>query len=153
MTNSNSVRHRLCFSVPKSLPPFDCALIDLDKKGMLKLLLSVAPESCQILTVSSSETRLAKLFPMLFQKKFRCKSLSLEYSNELVFTGRVFHLFVRKKPFESLSPLFFRGASCLHELSQSHGTVIDLYVGGMNFHNALQDRLKIKESVVVLEEQ
>jgi len=153
MTNSDSVRHRLYYSLPKSVPPFDSALVDLDKKGMLKLLLSVAPPSCQIVTVGSHSTRYAKLLPMLFRKNFRLINLSLEYSNDLYFTGRVFHLFVRKKSSVPLSPLFFRGASCLHEISQSQGTVVDLYVGGLNFHEALKDRLRIKESVVVLEEQ
>lgn len=152
--NSNSERHRLCYSVPERLPPFDSALVDLDKKGMLKLLLNVAPDACQIVTVSSEKTPLAKYFPMLFRKKFRCINFSIELPNDLIASGRIFHLFVRKAPFEPLSPLFYRGVSCLHELSQSHGSVIDLYVGGLNFHKALKERGdRFEESLVVMEEQ
>ncbi|AXG66734.1 hypothetical protein HOU08_gp008 [Dickeya phage vB_DsoM_JA29] len=153
MTDSNNERHRLICSVPESLPPFDSALIDLDKKGMLKLLLSAAPDVCQIVTLSSPKTPLAKYFPMLFRKKFRCVSFSLEFPNDLLLSGRVVHLFVRNKPFTTLSPLFYRGSSCLHELSQCSGRVIDLYVGGLKFHEALKERYGIKESIVFMEEQ
>lgn len=153
MTESENERHRLLYSVPKCLPPFDCALVDLDKKGMLKLLLSVAPDSCQILTVSSSKTPLAKYFPMLLKRNFRWKGYSLEFPNDLILSGRVVNLFVRRKEYNSLSPLFFRGESCLHEMSQAKGTVIDLYFGGLAFHKSLQDRLSVLKSIVVLEEQ
>ncbi|AXG66411.1 hypothetical protein JA13_008 [Dickeya phage vB_DsoM_JA13] len=154
MTDSNKGRHQLICRLPESLPPFDSALIDLDKKGMLKLLLSAAPDVCQIVTLSSAKTPLAKYFPMLFRKKFRCINFSLEFPNDLLLSGRVVHLFVRNKPlFTALSPLFYRGSSCLHELSQCSGRVIDLYVGGLTLHEALKERIGIKESIVFMEEQ
>lgn len=146
-------RYQLLYSVPDSLFEFDCALVDLDKKGMLKLLFNYAPESCQILTISSPNTPIAKYFPMLIKRGFVWRGYSLEFPNDLILSGRIVNLFVRKKPYNDLSPLFYRGISCLHELSQAKGRVIDLYFGGILFHHAMQNRLSITRTMVVMEEQ
>lgn len=148
----NNVRHRIFFRVPKCLPPFDSAIVNLDKKGMLKLLLNAAPKSCTILTFSSHVTPLAKYFNALHKKNFVCASFSLEFSNDLCFTGRMIHLFVRRKEWNELSNVFYKGDSFLHERNAIAGNTIDLYCGGQKFHDILKEVDRGK-SLVFSEEQ
>lgn len=151
----DSARHRIFYRQPKRIPPFDTAFVRSSDKDSLKLVLSAAPEHCQIILFTDGPG-VAYAFKRLFKRNFRLTSSALQLDlRTITLTGTVVYQFVRgdsiRQPF---SRYFCAGVSYLHELNHSpfDGDTIDLFCLGPRFHEALRERGKGR-SIVFAEEQ
>lgn len=157
----NNVRqHRIFFKRPKKVPPFDTAFVRSSDKDSLKLLLSAAPEHCQIIMFTDG-IGAAYATRLLFKRKFRLCSQSLQLDlRTITFTGQVVMQFIRGGSVrEPIARYFCAGESYLHELAQTSklneadsDDVIDLFCCGVAFHEALRKRGRGR-SIVFAEEQ
>lgn len=154
--SSDSARHRIFFRQPKRVPSFDTAFINASHKEGMKLLLSAAPEHCQII-VFTNGIGAAYAMKRLFKRNFHLNSFALQYDlRTLTFTGQVAYQFVCGGSVrDPLSRYFCAGDSYLHEMGQStpgSEDVIDMFCLGQKFHDALAKRGRGR-SLVFAEEQ
>lgn len=154
-SSPDSARHRIFYKQPKRVPPFDTAFVRSSNKECLKLLLSAAPEHCQIILFTDGPGA-AYALKRLFKRNFKLCSQALQFDlPTLTFTGQVVFQFVRggsmREPF---ARYFCAGESFLHELSQTtiESDVLDMFCLGVGFHKALLARGRGR-SVVFAEEQ
>lgn len=156
----DSVRqHRIFYKRPKQVPPFDTAFVRSSDKDSLKLLLSAAPEHCQIIMFTDGPGA-AYALRLLFKRKFRLCSQALQLDlRTITFTGQVVMQFVRGGSVrEPLARYFCAGESYLHELAstsklnEADADVIDLFCCGIGFHEVLRRRGRGR-SLVFAEEQ
>lgn len=155
----NSARHRIFFKQPKRVPPFDTAFIRSSNKEGLKVLLSAAPEHCQIILFTDGPGA-AYAMKRLFKRNFKLCSQALQLDlRTLAFTGQVVYQFTRGGAlYDPLARYFCAGESYLHELAQttklgsSETDTIDLFCCGLAFHRVLLERGRGR-SLVFAEEQ
>ena len=155
----NNARHRIFFKQPKRVPPFDTAFIRSSHKEGLKVLLSAAPEHCQIILFTDGPG-IAYAMKRLFKRNFKLCSQALQLDlKTLSFTGQVVYQFTRGGAlYDPLARYFCSGESYLHELAQttklgsSETDTIDLFCCGLAFHRVLLERGRGR-SLVFAEEQ
>ncbi|QYW03994.1 hypothetical protein pEaSNUABM46_00010 [Erwinia phage pEa_SNUABM_46] len=152
--SSNSERHRIYFRQPQRVPPFDTAFVRASDTTSLKLLLSAAPEHCQIILFTDG-TGTAYAMKRLFKRKFLLNSQALQLDlPTITLTGQVVYQFVRGGSVrDKLSRYFCAGPSYLHELAQTsvESDVLDMFCLGLDFHTVLRARERGR-SIVFTEE-
>ncbi|QZE58567.1 hypothetical protein pEaSNUABM28_00010 [Erwinia phage pEa_SNUABM_28] len=155
----NSARHRIFFKQPKRVPPFDTAFVRSSNREGLKVLLSAAPEHCQIILFSDG-LGIAYAMKRLFKRNFKLCSQALQFDlRTLTFTGQVVYQFTRGGGvYDPLARYFCAGDSHLHELAQTtkiaetETDTIDMFCCGLAFHRVLLERGRGR-SIVFAEEQ
>ncbi|UAW96498.1 hypothetical protein pEaSNUABM22_00010 [Erwinia phage pEa_SNUABM_22] len=155
----NSARHRIFFKQPKRVPPFDTAFVRSSNREGLKVLLSAAPEHCQIILFSDG-LGIASAMKRLFKRNFKLCSQALQFDlRTLTFTGQVVYQFTRGGGvYDPLARYFCAGDSHLHELAQTtkiaetETDTIDMFCCGLAFHRVLLERGRGR-SIVFAEEQ
>lgn len=152
---SNSERHRIFFRQPQRVPPFDTAFVRASDRASLKLLLSAAPEHCQIILFTDG-CGIAYAMKRLFKRKFLLNSQALQLDlHTITLTGQVVFQFVRGGSIRPrLGRYFCAGPSYLHELAQTsvESDVIDMFCLGLSFHQVMVERARGR-SIVFAEEQ
>ncbi|QZE56207.1 hypothetical protein pEaSNUABM40_00010 [Erwinia phage pEa_SNUABM_40] len=155
----NNERHRIFYKQPKRVPPFDTAFVRSSNREGLKVLLSAAPEHCQIILFTDGPGA-AYAMKRLFKRNFKLCSQALQLDlRTLTFTGQVVFQFVRGGAMlDPLARYFCAGDSYLHELAQTNKGIefetdtIDMFCCGIGFHRALRERGRGR-SLVFAEEQ
>jgi len=155
----NNARHRIFFKQPKRVPPFDTAFVRSSNKEGLKVLLSAAPEHCQIILFTDG-LGAAYALKRLFKRNFKLYSQAPQLDlRTITFTGQVVFQFVRGGAVvDPLARYFCAGESYLHELAQTtkiaqvETDTIDMFCCGLGFHKALRERGRGR-SLVFAEEQ